>query len=91
MVARSEISHCIYNEILPLCDTINMRMIHLLVFSNLVSRISWLSDREEGDLLHIKKPTCSGNEILYFEVIMKIELRSLMQVSQLTKKSKIDE
>ena len=47
------------------CNTINMCRINWFVFSNLAPRVSWLSDREEGALLHIKKPTCPGNEVVY--------------------------
>ena len=46
-------------------DTINMWTIKLFAFSNLVPRVSWLSDREGGTFFHIKNPTCSGNELVY--------------------------
>ena len=47
------------------CDTINMCTINLIVFSNLIPRVSWLFDREECVFLHIKKSTWPGNEVLY--------------------------
>ena len=56
--------------------------------SNLVPRVSWLSDKEEGVFLHIKKPTCSGNQVVYLVTAVKIELRTLTQVSHVTKKLK---
>ena len=46
-------------------DTINICTIILFVFSNLIRRVSWLSNREEGTFFHIKKPTCPGNEVVY--------------------------
>ena len=47
------------------CDTINMCTINLFVFSNLVSKVSWIFSREEGVFLLIKKPTSSGNEVVF--------------------------
>ena len=47
------------------CDTMNMCTINLFVFSNLVSKVSWIFSREEGAFLLIKKPTCSGNEVVF--------------------------
>ena len=47
------------------CGTINMSTMNLFVFSNLVPRVSRLSDREEGVFLHIKKLMCPGNEVMY--------------------------
>ena len=38
---------------------------NLFVFSNLFPMLSWLSDREEGAFLHIKKPTFPDNEVGY--------------------------
>ena len=60
-----------------------MSTINLFVFSNIVPKVSWLSN-EEGNFLHIKKPTCPGNKIVY--LVVKIELRSLTQVPHVTKK-----
>ena len=62
-----------------------MSTINLFVFSNIVPKVSWLSN-EEGNFLHIKKPTCPGNKIVY--LVVKIELRSLAQVPHITKKQK---
>ena len=45
--------------------TINMCIINLIVFSNLVPRVSWLSDKEEAAFLHIKKAKCPGNMVVY--------------------------
>ena len=60
-----------------------MSTINLFVFSNIVPKVSWLSN-EEGNFLHIKKPKCPGNKIVY--LVVKIELRSLAQVPHITKK-----
>ena len=60
-----------------------MSTINLFVFSNIVPKVSWLSN-EEGNFLHIKKPTCPGNKIVY--LVVKIELRSLAHVPHITKK-----
>ena len=46
-------------------DSINMFMINMFVFINLVPRISWLSGKEEGTILHIKKPKYPGNQVVY--------------------------
>ena len=62
-----------------------MSTINLFVFSNIVPKVSWLSN-EEGNFLHIKKPKCPGNKIVY--LVVKIELRSLTQVPHVTKKKK---
>ena len=62
-----------------------MSAINLFVFSNIVPKVSWLSN-EEGNFLHIKKPKCPGNKIVY--LVVKIELRSLTQVPHVTKKKK---
>ena len=45
------------------CDTINMFTINLFVCSKLFPRFSWISDREEGALLHIKKSTALGTRL----------------------------
>ena len=60
-----------------------MSTINLFVFSNIVPKVSWLSN-EKGNFLHIKKPKCPGNKIVY--LVVKIELRSLAQVPHITKK-----
>ena len=62
-----------------------MSTINLFVFSNIVPKVSWLSN-EEGNFLHIKKPKCPGSKIVY--LVVKIELRSLTQVPHVTKKKK---
>ena len=54
------------------CDTINMCTINLFVFSNLVPRVSWLSNREEGSFLDIKKPAYPGNEVVYLVTVYSI-------------------
>ena len=70
-VARCEMSYGVYKKIttaIPLqyqCDYINTCPINLFVFSNYVLRVSWLSDREEGAFLYIKKPKCPENEVVY--------------------------
>ena len=46
------------------CDNINKCTINLFVFSNFVFRVSWVLDGDEGTSLHIKKPTCPGNEVV---------------------------
>ena len=59
-------SHGIYKQnYSSFCDTINMCMINLFIFSTLAPRVSWLFDKEEDAFLHIKKPTCPGNKVLY--------------------------
>ena len=57
---------------LPFCDSINMCTINLFVFSNLISRVSWLSDREEGTFHYIEKPTCPGNQVVYLVTAWKL-------------------
>ena len=68
-----------------LCDTINMCTLNLFVLSNLVPRVSWLSDKEEGAY---KKASMSWEQGCVFSYSTKIELRSLTQGSHVTKKIK---
>ena len=46
----------------------------------------WVKDK--GVFLHIKKPTCSENQVVHLVTTVKIELRALTQVSHVTKKLK---
>ena len=55
-----------------LCDIINMCTINLFLFSNLIFWVSWLFDWEKGVFLHIKKPTCLRDEVVYLVTACKL-------------------
>ena len=57
---------------LSFCNIINMCGINLFIYSNLVSRVSWLSGRDECALLHTKKLTCPGYQVLYLVTAWKL-------------------
>ena len=67
-----------------LYDITNMCAINLFVFSNLVPRVSWLSDTEEGPF--ILKSNMSWERGSVFSYSVKTELQSPTQVSHVTKK-----
>ena len=63
-----------------------MCTINLFVLSNLIPRVSWLSDKEEGTFLHTKKANMPWEKGFVFSYSVKIELWSLMQVLHVTEK-----
>ena len=68
-----------------LCDITNICAINLFVFSNLVPRVSWLPDREEGPF--ISKANIFWERGSVFSCGVKTELQSPTQVSHVTKKN----
>ena len=72
VVARYEILYEIYNKILVILRYYQLKYYTVFVFSNLVPRVRWLSDKEEGVFLHIKKQACSGNKVMYLVTAWKL-------------------
>ena len=72
VVARYEISNEIYNKILVILRYYQLKSYTLFVFSNLVPRVCWLSDKVEGVVLHVKKQACSGNKVMYLVTAWKL-------------------
>ena len=65
-----------------------MCTINLFAFSKLVPRVSWLSDRKEVAFSSYQKPIIPWERGCVFSYSVKIELRSLTQVSHVTKMKK---
>ena len=61
-----------------------MCAINLFVFSNLVPRVSWLSDTEEGPFISKANMSCERGSVFSYSV--KTEVQSPAQVSHVTKK-----